>query len=265
MASGFDDFKKAAKPQAAVWKKARKAEGFRNLQSPPGHYKGKLKIDAGKVPKGTNAGAPFIKFVCTVEEPDENRGQNNTKDYVFGGTAAKIQETWERLAADMKAMFPGATKEIANSDLDGLVGMLADLADDLHDVDFAINEYIAKNGPKKGQKGTALNIGIVTVADSEGGDEEEAEDEEAEEEDSEEEESEEDEEAEEEADEEEEEDEEEESEEFVPTKGELVKIGKSTYKVSSVNTKAKTVKVKNVNTGNVVTKKWDACEPADEE
>lgn len=260
MASGFDDFKKAAKPQAAVWKKARKAEGFRNIQSPPGHYKGKLKIEAGKVAKGTNAGAPFIKFVCTVEEPDENRGQNNTKDYVFGGTPDKIQQAWERLAADMKIMFPGAVKDISNSDLDGLVGMLADLADDLHDVDFAVNEYITKQGPKKGQKGTALNIGLVTVG---GGDEEEEDEESEEAEDSEEEESEDEEEAEEEA--EEEDEEEDEEEEFVPVKGELVKIGKSIYKVLSVNSKAKTAKVKNVNTGNTATKNWSACSAPDEE
>jgi hypothetical protein len=276
MASVFDKLRKNTKLGSA-WKKARKSEGFKAIQSKPGDYTGKLKIDPKVIDKGPLEGCPVIRFICTVVEPDEASGQSNTRDYIFADDA---DQTLESLARDMKFMFPGHKDEIAKASFEELLTMLEDLADDLHDVEFRITSYKPKAGKNKGVDVPVMYIGVVTIADSDesddDGEEEDEEDEEEEapktkskskakpkaEEDDEEEEDDDDTDD----DDEEEEDEEEDESDYVPEKGDLVKVGRSTYKVTAVQSKAKTATLKNVKTDTIVKgKEWAKLVPAEDD
>lgn len=283
MASAFSKLKKSSKLKAA-WKKARKSEGFKPMQSPPGHYKGKLKVEASEIEKGEWAGTPVVRFICTVTEPDEFSGQSNTKDYLFGDDP---DQTLETLARDMKFMFPHAKDEIAAADFNDLLEMLEGLAEDTHDVDFEITTYKPKKGKYKGQERPALNIGLVTTSDGSDDDEDEEEEDEDEDEapkkktakksskkpakdedDDEDDEDDTDDDDDSDDDEEESDDDEDgdDDDEYVPSKGDFVKYGRSKYKVTAVQTKAETVTLKNVKT-DTVNKGigWDKLTPLDDE
>lgn len=276
MASAFDKLKKNSKLKSG-WKNARKAEGFQSLQSAVGNYKGKLKIVPDEITKGTLAGCPVIRMVCTVVEPDECAGQSNTKDYIFGDDADR---TLESLARDMKFMFPAAKDDIAKASFEEIIGMLEDLKDDLHDCDFEVATYTPKQGKSKGVPKKILNIGVVTVAEGEDDDEDEDEDEEDEDEkpvkksskkdskpaddDDDDDEDDDDEDSDDDA--EDEDDDEEDEDEYVPSKGDLVKYGRSTCKVTAIQTKAKTATIKNIKTDSISKGiAWSKLTPVEED
>lgn len=283
MASAFSKLRKNSKLGSA-WKKARKAEGFKQIQSKVGDYAGKLKIDSGIIEKGTYEGVPFIRFVCTVVEPDECAGQSNTKDYLFGDDPDKTLET---LARDMKFMFPASKDEIAKATFEELLQMLEDLADDTHDVLFSIQQYTPKAGKNKGNPQLALNIGAVEIAEGGDDDDEDEEDEDEEDEapakksksktkpkskkadDEDEDDDDDDNEDDDDDDSEEEEsddDEDDEEEEYVPSKGDTVKYGRSTFKVTALQTKAETATLKNVKNANISKGiAWSKLTPVDDE